>query len=58
MSEKILPFPPWCQPPFRVVYDDGQTRIETATLYGYHALAALAYGVWRWLYGDTFWKTP
>lgn len=56
MSDKILPFAPWCAPKERRIYANGRVTVYCATAYGYHAIAAFLYGAWRWMRGDTFWK--
>jgi len=52
MSNKVLPFAPWATPSERRV----APGVYVTTTYGYHALAALVYGIWRKLRGDSFWK--
>lgn len=53
MSDQMLPFAPWLRPSEKRV----APGVCVTTIYGHHALAAVLWGFWRWLHGDTFWKT-
>lgn len=51
MRTKYLPFAPWAAPRERCI----SQGVYVETTYGYHALAAILYGLWRVLRGDSFW---